>query len=362
MDIQRHLSNEPVVARPQSRLYRLQKVVRRNRTSFAAAAAFAGLLIVGIVVSMSEAVRATRAEHEQSRLRQDAVKSRNNEAKLRMEAQANEEKARTEAVKSEQVAQFLKDMLKGVGPSVALGRDTTMLREILDQTGERVATELEGQPAVEAELCYTIGNTYFDIVDCGKAEAMHRRALALCQAAFGRTNAFVADSLCSLADTLAARGYNTNAEAMQREALAMRRFLLGPDHPDVATSLNALANILWHQGKLDEAERLSRQALALRQKIYTNDNPSVAQSMSDLGFVLWMKGYNEEVLPEDLNESEKLLRGALEMRRRLFGDFHPSVAETGFNLAEVLGAEGQFAEAETLFRQVLANRKKLDRK
>jgi eukaryotic-like serine/threonine-protein kinase len=358
MDIQRHLSNEAVVARPQSRLYRLQKVVRRNRTSFAAAAAFAGLLIAGIVVSTSEAVRATRAEREQSRLRQDAVKSRNNEAKLRAEAQANEQNAKTEAVKSGQVAQFLKDMLKGVGPSVALGRDTTMLREILNQTAQRVATELKGQPAAEAELCYTIGNTYFDIAEYAKAEAMHRRALELRQAAFGRTNAFVADSLCSLADTLAARGYGTNAEAMQREALAMRRSLLGPDHPDVATSLNALANVLWHQGKLDEAESLGRQALALRQKIYTNDHPSVAQSMSDLGFVLWLKGDNEE-LPEDLKESEKLLRGALDMRKGLFGDFHPSVAETRFNLAEVLGDEGQFTEAEALLLQVLANRKKL---
>jgi eukaryotic-like serine/threonine-protein kinase len=36
------------------------------------------------------------------------------------------------------VAQFLKEMLAGVGPSVALGRDTTMLREILDTAAKRV--------------------------------------------------------------------------------------------------------------------------------------------------------------------------------------------------------------------------------
>ena len=93
----------------------------------------------------------------------------------------------------------MKDMLKGVGPSVALGRDTTLLREILNQTAERVATELKGQPATVAELCYTIGNTYFDIAEYGKAEAIHRRALELHQTAFGRTNVFVADSLSSLA-------------------------------------------------------------------------------------------------------------------------------------------------------------------
>ncbi|HXJ55103.1 MAG TPA: serine/threonine-protein kinase [Verrucomicrobiae bacterium] len=357
-EIERFLKNEPVIARPPSRAYRFQKVVRRNRATFAAAAAFALLLMVGILASTSEAVRATRAEREQSRLRQEAVTSRNNEARLRTEAQADEQKAKTEALKSKQVAQFLKDMLKGVGPSVALGRDTTLLREILNQTAERVATELKGQPAAEAELCYTIGKTYFDIAEYAKAEAIHRHALELRQTAFGRTNIFVADSLSSLADTLAARDYNTNAETMQREALAMRRSLLGPEHPDVATSLNALANVLWHHGKLDDAESLLRQALALRQKIYTNDHPSVAQSMSDLGFVLWMKGHDQE-LPAVLKESEKLLRGALDMRTRLFGGLHPSVAETAFNLASILAAEGQFAEAEALFTQVLSNRKKL---
>ena len=37
MDIQRHLNNEPVVARPPSRLYEFQKTVRRHKFGFAAA-------------------------------------------------------------------------------------------------------------------------------------------------------------------------------------------------------------------------------------------------------------------------------------------------------------------------------------
>ena len=34
MDIQRHLNNEPVMARPPSNLYRFQKLVRRNKLAF----------------------------------------------------------------------------------------------------------------------------------------------------------------------------------------------------------------------------------------------------------------------------------------------------------------------------------------
>ena len=71
------------------------------------------------------------------------------------QAKTNERATRTEASKSEQVARFRTDMLKGVGPSVALGRDTKMLKEILDKTAERVSKDLTNQPEVEAQLRMT---------------------------------------------------------------------------------------------------------------------------------------------------------------------------------------------------------------
>ena len=57
-------------------------------------------------------------------------------------AEANAQKATLEAVKREQFAMFFTDMLKGVGPSVALGRDTTLLQEILDNTIQRMGQDL----------------------------------------------------------------------------------------------------------------------------------------------------------------------------------------------------------------------------
>ena len=92
-------------------------------------------------------------------------------------AVAAEKQARTEANKSRHVAQFLTDMLKSADPSVALGRDATMLREILDKTAERVGKELKAEPEVQAELRSIIGTTYFELGDWAKAEIMHREAL-----------------------------------------------------------------------------------------------------------------------------------------------------------------------------------------
>ena len=75
-DIQRHLHNEPVVARPPSAAYRFQRLVRRNRLAFAAGTALFLVLLLGIIVSTWQAVRARRAERqaqEQAQRARDAA-------------------------------------------------------------------------------------------------------------------------------------------------------------------------------------------------------------------------------------------------------------------------------------------------
>src|SRR5206468_4692174 len=62
MDIQRHFSNEPVVARPPNKLHRFDRLVRRNKIAFAGAAAVAAALVLGLVLTTSQALRARRAE------------------------------------------------------------------------------------------------------------------------------------------------------------------------------------------------------------------------------------------------------------------------------------------------------------
>lgn len=82
-DIERHLNNEPVLAGRPGTLYRFEKLVRRNKGVFAAAAVVAAVLVLGALVSTWQAIRATQAEHEQSRLREDAVAAQEKETALR---------------------------------------------------------------------------------------------------------------------------------------------------------------------------------------------------------------------------------------------------------------------------------------
>src|SRR5665213_1022031 len=82
-DIQRHLNNDPVVARPPSAAYRLQKSIRRNRLAYAAAAAVVASLVTGFTVTTMMFFKAKAAEREQRRLAISEQQSR-----LRIEAQA----------------------------------------------------------------------------------------------------------------------------------------------------------------------------------------------------------------------------------------------------------------------------------
>ena len=92
-DIERHLNDEPVVARPPSALYRVHKVARRHRVAFAAGAAVAVALVLGVVTSTWQAVRATHAERQ-------ARNAQANEADERKRAESNAAAADRNAAES----------------------------------------------------------------------------------------------------------------------------------------------------------------------------------------------------------------------------------------------------------------------
>ena len=315
-DVERHLNHEPVTAAAPSALYRMGKFIRRHRVGLATAAALVVLLVAGMVGSVWQALRATKAEGQ----------------------------ART-------VATFLKNMLNGVRPSRALGRDTKMLREILDRTAGSLGKDLKNQPEVEAELRSTIGGVYLDLGEYQKAETMHRAALALRKGVLGYEHPGVAESLNDLGNALYRQSKLNEAETTHREALALRRKLFGNRHPKVAASLNNLANTLREQGRLAEAEAMFREALVLRRELLGSNHEETAETVDNLGVIL--------SLQDKFQEAETMQREALVLDKLLLGHDHPEVAIALNNLADTLTAEGKLDEAETRSREALAMRRKL---
>ncbi len=335
-DIQRHLANEPVVARPPSAVYRVQKLVRRNQLLFAAVGAVVLALVLGLGLSTWLFFRERAGRQEQARLRQ--------------QAQMEKAKAQTEAAKSQQVAQFLKEMLAGVGPSKALGRDTAMLREILDKTAERIGKELTNQPEAQIELLNTLANTYHELGLYPQMEQTAQAEAELAQRALGEQSAPLASALEQLATAQWELGHYEQAQANLRQVLALRRKLFGNDHPEVAGALNSLGLVLCEKGRYGEAETLFREAVGIGRK-RLGEHADLASAFSNLGMVLRLE--------YKLAESEAVRREALDIDRKVWGNEHPDVAASLSDLGTVLQDEGKLVEAEALFREALAMRRKL---
>ena len=384
VDLEHHLKHEPVSAAAPSPVYVAQKFIRRHKAGLAMAGALVLLLAGGVVVSTWQAVRATRAESKEKLQRARAESERNRAEQQRAVAEVNEKKAMTEAARSAQVAQFMKNMLKGVGPSVALGRDITMLREILDQTAGRIGKDLNEQPDVESDMRSTIGQVYFALARYTDAEAMHREALRLRRKLPGNDSLDLAQSLYDLGLALAKQGRAEEAITVHSEALAIRRKLLGNEHPDMARSLSRLGQALSTNRKFDEAERTLREAVTMQRKL--NEHLDLAESLTILANTLnWMRKTNEaetaareavaigrtlggnecpevagalQVLGNVLlgqsraSEAEAPYREALEMRRKLLGIEHPLVGQSVGNLAACLKQEGKLAELISVCRKL----------
>jgi serine/threonine protein kinase len=94
MDIQRHLNNEPVNARPPSRRYRFQKLVRRNKVVFAATAAVMAALVAGLSASTWLFLKEREA-------RQRAVAAEQQEKELRRLAETREKITQTAVLVSQ---------------------------------------------------------------------------------------------------------------------------------------------------------------------------------------------------------------------------------------------------------------------
>jgi eukaryotic-like serine/threonine-protein kinase len=382
MDIHRHLNNEPVVACPPSRLYRFQKWVRRNKLVFAAGAAVVATLVVGLGTSTwmffqerAALRRAMAAEQAQTQLRQEAETAREKAQADEKKAEVDEKKAQTEAAKSRQVAQFLKDMLQGVGPSAALGHDTTMLREILDKTAERIGTELTNQVEVQADLLNTVGTVYWSIGQFDEAEAMYRQAPRIATNTWAGDHPVVAAALTRLSDLLRRLRKTEASRSMAEQALAMNRRLWGNAHRTVGACLNTLGLVLADEQEYAEAERILREALVLNQKVLGKQDSQVALSLSRLGEVLLKEeqlnggpGVRferpvavDEVLPKDerLNEAESKLREARRIWEDVLHEEPPELPWCLYYLAEVLRAQNRVQEAETVAREAWVKRTRL---
>jgi len=261
LELERHLRNEPVLARAPSAGYRLSKFVKRHKMGMSAGAAITAALILGLTMATVGMVRAQRAER----------------------------RAEAEAEAAQQVSDFLVELFAVNTPSEALG-DTITAREILNRGAERIETELADQPTLQGRLMDVMGNVFTSLGLYADAEPLLRRSLDLRRGALGEEHPDVATSLHSLAWLFRAQGRLEEGLLLAQEAVEIREATLGPDSRETATSLQVLGMIQRDRGEFEPAQINLERSLEIREAALGPDHIEVSSSLYHLGWLSLRQG------------------------------------------------------------------------
>ena len=157
------------------------------------------------------------------------------------------------------------------------------------------------------------------------------------------------------------------AEVLYKEVITGYRRILGEEHKifskeheDLLNSLNNLAILFYGTGRKDEAEPLYKEVLAARRRIYGERHTLTVDTKNNLA-ALFMQTRREA-------EAEVLYKEVIEARRRLLGEEHEKTLKAKCqgdllnslnNLAILFYGTGRKDEAEPLYKEVLAARRRI---
>ncbi len=323
-DVERHLDDQAVLASPPSRIYRFSKLVRRNRLVFGAGA----VVFVALVGGMGAALWGRFEARAQ-----------------RKAAEAQTRRATSELATRRRVAHFLGDMLRGAGPSVAMGRDATILREILERTKKKLDTELEGEDDVRAGLLDVLGSVMVEIGDLDEAVLVHAESVRLWRKVHQEPHPDLAIAENNLANALLTRGRVDEAEGHARESL--RLFALLPDAPpaEVARARDNFGLILLQEKRFAEAEVELGASIDIEREANVAYGPNVGTAVENFAELERQRGNNAE--------AERLYVESLARARAGLGPDHPRTLMIENNLAATWCDMGRDAEAKVELERVL---------
>ena len=280
-DLERYLRDQPVEASPPGVAYRARKFIRRHRAGVAASAALIVMLVAGIVGTTAGLLRAKR-----------------------------------EAAAVRKSADVLVAVLGTLDPSRPMGRALTM-RQVLDRGTDRVNSELEGMPRVQARLLATLGQAYLNLGHFDEALPLLERSLSIRSREFGADHMTVASTLTTLgwvqywlADFPASR------ESFEQSLGIRERSQLSTE-AEVAKSVSDLAFLEWRSGRYEVSDELFGRALETIERTSEADGLTAAEILYQRS-LLWINLGRYE-------EARETLERAFEIRLAALGDDHSSV-------------------------------------
>jgi serine/threonine protein kinase len=351
-DIQHYLDQEPVVAGPPGRLYRLGKLVRRNRATFAGAAGIVLALIAGLAIASYGMVQARR-ERDQ---KQEALQS---EARQRQVAQENAQTADEQRKLAQRAAArsgaiqdfFLRRMLGSIDPDVSGGESLTV-REVMDRAAESAGQTQD--PEVEASLRQQIGAIYHSLGLHKEARPQLERSIAIRQGLAGQDlRAQTAETMLTLAHVLRLLEEPGRGEDLVRAARAARVQLFGEESLPVVEADYHLAETLYRLGKDHDAAEINRRSLEVMDRLAPAGREPALQAQILAAYARYLSRAGKKA------EAADLLERAVEIHRRVDGSSSTRLATALSLLGGILADTGRMDEAERRTEEALEIRRRL---
>jgi eukaryotic-like serine/threonine-protein kinase len=385
-DVQRYLRGEPVRAGPQSRMYRIRKIVRRNRAAFATAAALFLTLVLGAGAAGFGMVEARRERDEK-------IIALTAEAHQRRAAEENAAIAEQQRIVAQRalararaIQQFTGRILASGDPDLSRGEDLRLSTVIQQAAND---ADVLDDAEIEAAVRHQIGVTFLSLNMLAEARVHLERALQLFESIPG-ADAEAAETLLALSHIhrlleLPRRGEDLIARA--------RAFLLahhGQPSVEVALADYHLAESLRTQGRIMEAAEVHRAIIASLGAVCTPGlEPAVFGTvLVAYGRHLAAHGSREEAVEHlrravdilgrcvgrrstqcstalgalgealmdlgKLNDAAPFIEEALDIRRELLPEMHRGIAQVLHALGRLKMRSGEAPEAERLLREALA--------
>ena len=342
-DLRRHIAGDPVLARPDTWLYRSRKFVARHALTVSAASLLSIAIVVGAGVSLW-----------QSRV------------------------ARLEASRANAVQGFLKDIFATSSarqPDPETARKVTA-RELLDIGASKLESQLAGQPAAEAEVTRMLRDLYSDLGLTRQSAALARRAATLAAAQHGEVSVEHLLELATLSEALHEDDGLEERRRVIEHALSISKRL--PDRPtrarmllynelaqfhasgdlrqsreygelalrdaraagtaaDIVIIAGVTASTAERLGNLPLAEERLAEAIALGERTAETPGFDLLRTRTLLG----------EVQTEQLrfDAAEATMRAALRESIRVNGPAHLDTTQVRFRLGATLASAGRLRDA-----------------
>lgn len=359
-DLDRYLTDQPILARPPSTMYTLGKFAKRNKVLVGGAVATGLTLVAGVVVSTTLGMREASQRRAAQEARGNVEVVAEFQSRMLQEVDAAQMGARLVEDLRGQLAKSLEDGgMAEAERTVVLDEFNQRLRQVnatdtaldlldqgvLSRASQAVSQELQDQPKISARLDRTLGETYFGLGLFGRAEELLRRSLATYEELGPAFRVEKASVHRMLARVFVFAGRLDEAEPELAAAVAGHQGL-GELHEEVMHDESLLALLRRERKDLEGSLETYEDITERRRRVPGSDRVAL---LSDLDGLAWV---HYEL--KHFATAESIQVAALAEAREVLGAEHVTTLALVNNLAVNYVGQGRMADAEPLYLEDLA--------